>query len=415
MKVEQLLPLQEQAAITNSWLKERFSQVLGDLMARENIDMWLVTAREYNEDPVIMSLLPAPSIHCGTARGRTLLVFTLKSDATVERSIIARSSLDGFYDPYWNEDLSDQGPTLLKLVEERDPQRIGINTSSMCQLADGLTHSQYQWLEEALGPYAQRMVSAEKLAIGWLEKRSGSEQVAYEGIVRHAHRIIATAFSPDVVHTGITTANQVAWWIRQAIHDVGARAWFHPTVDIQRQGEEKVSGDAVILPGDVLHCDVGLEYLGLCTDTQQHAYVLRPGENQVPSGLKEALKTGNRLQDIHAGAYATGRSGNEILSLARKQAEAEGIKGSIYTHPIGYHGHGAGPIIGLWDKQDAVPGVGELVVHDDTCFSMELNIEQAIPEWDSQVVRIMLEQDVLYHDEKISFMDGRQTEWLIIG
>ena len=415
MHHNQALPLKEQAPIINNWLKERFEQVLPRLMVREDIDMWLVTAREYNEDPVIMSLLPAPFIHCGTARGRTLLVFTRQDDGSVERSIIARSSLDGFYEPHWDENLSDQGPTLRSLVQRHEPRLIGINTSSMCQLADGLTLSQHQWLQEALGPYKERMVSAEKLAIGWLETRSTSEMIAYEGIVRHAHDIIARAFSAAVVHPGITTAKDVAWWIRQAIHDGGGRAWFHPTVDIQRCGEEKVPEEAIIVGGDVLHCDVGLEYMGLCTDTQQHAYVLRPGEDAVPSGLQAALATGNRLQDIHADAYATGRSGNEILKRARKKAEDEGIKGSIYTHPIGYHGHGAGPTIGLWDKQDAIPGAGELVVHDDTCFSMELNIEQAIPEWDDQVIRIMLEQDVLYRAGAITFMDGRQTEWLTIG
>lgn len=408
-KSPKILPLRCQAQVVDGWLKHRLDNLLPQLMRREQFDMWVVTGREYNEDPVLLTLLPAAML---SARRRTILVFCLCPDGTVERLALNRTDLGDLYSGVWDPDREDQWECLGRLVRERDPGSIGVNYSETFALGDGLSYSEHGQLVRALGPvYVLRARSAEKLAVGWLEKRSGPELDAYTGIVELAHQIVAEAFSSRVVHPGVTTVDDVSWWIRQRIHDQGFRAWFHPTVSLQRHGE---MGD-VIRPGDLLHCDVGLMYLGLATDTQQHAYVLRMGEQDAPGGLKAALATGNRLQDILAGEFVAQRTGNEILARALDKARSEGIKASIYTHPLGYHGHGAGPVIGLWDMQRGVPGRGDYPLYGDTCHAMELNIHQAVPEWGGQEIRIALEQDIVFSRGTVHYLAGRQTAFHLIA
>ena len=243
----------------------------------------------------------------------------------------------------------------------------------------------------------------------------------YPTIVRIAHEIIAEGFSEGVVQPGITTTEDVQWWYRERIRDRNLTAWFHPSVSVQRPDADERDGDFsarpegdVIRPGDLLHVDFGITYLGLNTDTQQHAYVLRAGETAAPEGLREALAVGNRLQDVLTEQFEAERTGNEILAAALAQAEEEGIDATIYTHPIGFHGHGAGPTIGLWDQQGGVPGKGDYPLYPNTAYSIELNAAVPIPEWDGQTVRVMLEEDAFFDGEAVRYIDGRQTELLLI-
>ncbi len=189
--------------------------------------------------------------------------------------------------------------------------------------------------------------------------------------------------------------------------------WFQPSVSIQRSKDSPYTGN-VIHRGDLLHCDIGIIYLRHNTDTQEHAYVLREGEQDCPHGLKDALKLGNRLQDILMAEFKKGRTGNEILTAALAKAKAEGLKAQIYTHPLGYHGHGAGPTIGLWDRQDGVPGKGDYPLFYDTCYAIEINIKRSLPEWGGQEIRIALEQDAAFTKTRIYFLDGRQTRFHLI-
>ncbi len=405
-----ILPLRQQATVMNAWLDERLESVLPTIMRREGFDMWIVVGRENNEDPVLLTLVPQPAL---SARRRTILLYTLKEDE-LEKLVLARVGMGDVYKAAWVPEEEDQWECLARLVRERDPQCIGINCSETFAFGDGLTHSEYEQMMKAFDPeYRERVKWAENLAVGWLERRTPAELDAYDGIVAIAHAMIAEAFSSRVVHPRVTTTQDVVWWLRQQVTDFGLRSWFQPSVSIQRCGEK--SPDTLIQPGDLLHCDFGLVYLGLCTDTQQHAYVLRPGETDVPEGLKTALATGNRLQDIHAEAMAAGKTGNQILADARAVAESEGIEASIYTHPIGYHGHGAGPTIGLWDNQKMVAGRGEYPLFDGTCHSMELNIQKTVPEWGDQKVRIALEQDIKFTGGTVYFAAGRQTQFHLIN
>jgi len=417
---DKILPLRARADVINDWLTERLDNLLPELMEREGFDMWIVAAREYNEDPVILTLLPEPAM---SARRRTILMFTLQEDGVVERLTLDRYGHGEYYECAWNPDEEDLYQCLIRLVEERDPEVIGLNVSDTYAFADGLTHSEYQNLIEALGDaYGPRTTSAERLAVGWLERRGKPELVVYPSIVGLGHTIIAEAFSNRVIQPGITTTNDVVWWMRQKMLDLGLDAWFQPSVDIQaidqpptpigKKSEEKRK---LILPGDMLHCDMGFYYLGLATDQQQLAYVLKPGESGVPEGLREGLAQGNWVQDVLIEAMRPGRTGNEVLKDAVNQAKEEGLDAMVYTHPIGYHGHAAGPTIGLWDYQEGVPGKGDYELFDDTCYSIELCVTTKVPEWDDQEIRFGLEEEAVLTDKRVLWLSGRQEAFHIIG
>ena len=420
------LPLREQADVRDRWLTQRLLDVLPGLMDRAGIDLWIVVGREYNEDPVLATLLPATWL---TARRRTILLLH-RSDDGITPAAVSRYPVGQFV-PAWTPGVGNGEPAgcaqwaeVRRFVEQADPRRIGIDVSEHFALADGLSHTEHRLLTEALGPYADRMVSAEALVVGWLETRLPEELVALRAMNRLAHEVIAEAFSPAVVRVGSTTALDVAWWMRQRFSDLGVAAWFQPSVLLQRAGVPltevqgallpAVPSDAAIAPGDLLQCDVGLASLGLTTDTQRAAYVLRPGEEAAPDGLRAALRTANRMQDLTAGVLVPGRTGNQVLAAARAAAAAEGIDGELYSHPIGYHGHGAGPAIGQWDEQRRVPGAGDYPVHTDTAYALELAVRRPVPEWGGQCVRLALEEGIVLTADGVDYLDGRQTEFTLL-
>lgn len=415
---EQILPLRSQADVRNSWLKQRLDEVIPQLLEREGLDMWIVACREYNEDPVILSLLPQPSM---SARRRMVLIFSRRPDGGLDRVTVGRYGLGDYYAAVWHPDEESQEEALRRVVSERDPQSIGINVAPEFAFGDGLSHNEYKWISGALGTsLMDRTTSAERMAVGWLERRTAPELAVYPGIVAIGHEIIAEAFSRRVIRPGVTTTDDVVWWMRQTMQDAGLQAWFPPTIDIQAPGEAAggpgIAGPSrkTILPGDMLHCDMGFIYLGLATDQQQLAYVLKPGETDVPAGLKAGLAAGNRFQDIHFDEMVVGRSGNDVLHAALGRATDEGIKSWLYTHPLGYHGHAAGPVIGLWDHQEGVPGRGDYEVFDDTAYSVEFNVRADVPEWGGQEVVFALEEDAALSDGNMWWLDGRQERFHLI-
>jgi Xaa-Pro aminopeptidase len=420
------LPLRDQADIRDRWLTQRLLDLLPDLMDRTGIDLWIVIGREYDEDPVLATLLPATWL---SARRRTILVLH-RSDDGVTAAAVSPYAVGQFL-PAWSPDEEpvlpaeqSQWAAVRRIVEQADPRRIGIDVSVSFALADGLSHTEHGLLTEALGPYAARLVPAEDLVVGWLETRLPEEIAALHALNRLAHDVIAEAFSPAVITAGTTTALDVAWWLRQRLHDLGVEPWFHPSVGLQRAGVPLVSErgtrlpavpyDAVIEPGDLVHCDVGLTSLGLRTDTQRNGYVLRDGETAAPDGLRAALRTGNRMQDLTTEALTVGRTGNEVLAAARAAAAAEGIDADVYSHPLGVHGHGAGPAIGRWDEQGGVPGAGDYPVHPDTAYALELAVRLPVPEWGGQCVRMALEDGIALTADGVRYLDGRQTELILI-
>ncbi len=402
--------MRKQAEFTDEWLRYRLEKILPQLMEREEIDFWVVIAREYNEDPVVLSLMPAVML---SARRRTILVFHRKEEGNVECLSFGKPdpALNEFYTQVWKPEKEEQWEALAREIKERKPVNIGLNFSDHFALGDGLSKSQYDQFIDALNSENQaKIVSAEKLAISWLERRTSQELTAYAGINRIAHGIIGKAFSPEVIHSGVTTLRELAWWMRQTITDIGLQAWFQPTIMIQRCSDDKITGESAILPGDLLHCDMGFHYLGLATDTQQMAYVLKQGETQPPRELMEALEKANRLQDIFTGNFVEGKIGNEILLKSLEKAKEEGINASIYTHPIGIHGHGAGPTIGLFDQQSFIPFKGEYPLYNDTCYAIELNVKEKITAWNNKEVMIALEQTAAFTGGRVEYLGGRQKE-----
>jgi Xaa-Pro aminopeptidase len=368
-------------------------------MRREGVDMWILVAGEYDEDPVVKTMLPATWL---AARRTTILIFHDKGpDAGVERMAVARYPVADLFPSAWiPEEQRDQWARVAEIVRERDPGAIAINTSEDFPLADGLSAGMRRKLERGLGPLARRLVEKEGLALGWLETRTPAEMAAYPQIVRIAHSIIAETFSEAAITPGVTTTGDLRWHLRQRISDLGLNTWFHPSVHVQRAAQStfsiasmNIDSGEVILPGDFLHVDFGITYLRLNTDTQHHAYVLRPGETEAPQGLRDGLGKANRVQDALMAAFETGRSGNEILAAARRSVEAQGITATIYSHPLGFQGHGAGAWLGSWESQAPIDGGrGAYQLHPNTAWSIELNAESAVPEWDGQVVRFMTEE-----------------------
>ncbi len=408
-----ILSLRQQAQLHDEWLNERLSTIVPRLMKAADVDCWVLIAREYNEDPVVKTMLPATWL---SARRRTTLVFTAFGE---ERVAISRYGVGTAFPAAWSpEEQPDQWARLAEYLDAANPQRIAINRSNTFSLADGMTASEFDQFAKALPSHlGSRITDADQLAIGWLETRTPEELSIYPDVCKRAHGTLMTALSPAVIVPGKTTTDDVEWWLRQEVERQGYRTWFHPTVSCQRSSADAAApaiGDDVIRHGDLIHIDFGIEYLGLHTDQQQHAYVLHPGEQAAPDGLQRGIAAGNRLQNIVLNAFAAGATGNRVLEDSLRIARNEGLKPTIYSHPIGVHGHGAGPTIGLWDQQEGVPGAGDYPISPDTAYSIELSVMVDVPEWNNQPIRIMLEEDAAFDGETIDFLDGRQTElWLI--
>lgn len=409
-----ILSPRERAAVIDDWLAKRLDTVVPAIMRREGVDMWVLVAREYLEDPVVSTMLNATSFR---ARRRTILVFYDPGEGhDIERLTISRYGLAGLFAASWEpEKQPDQWARLAEIIAERDPERIAINSSGFSAFADGLTLSQYQEMMAALPPALHERVEPNRnLAIGWLETRIPDEMARYGEIMRIAHAMIGEALSADVITPGKTTTDDVVWWYRNRLQQLGLQAWFQPSVAVVRKGAEGyLEGDSIIQPGDMLWTDFGITYLRLNTDTQHLAYVLRPGETEPPRGLREGLTSANRLQDLLTAEFITGRTGNAILAATREAAAGEGIDASIYSHPIGYHGHGAGAAIGFWDNQKGDPR-GDYPLHPNTAWSIELSATRAVPEWGGQQVEFRLEEDAYFDGEVMRYIGGRQMQFHLI-
>ena len=421
---QQILPENERARVVDEILEDRFNNLLPQLMDKTDIDMWILISREYNEDPVLRTMLPAKWLN---ARRRTILVFYRdKKNNTIDKLAVARYNVGKSIKSAWDKEKEPkQWKRLMELIEERNPNKIGLNFSKDHNIADGLDKTDYdEFIQNLPSKYKNKVVSAEQLAVRWIETRTEREMIIYNQLVVITHDIIAEAFSEKVITPGITTTTEVEWWMRQKVTDLGLETWFHPTVDVQRTSEELVShlysfsgkpDDMVILPGDLLHCDFGITYLRLNTDCQELAYVLKPEEKKAPDFLINGLKDGNRVQDFLTKNMIKGKTGNQILAKSLSEAKAAGLRPAIYTHPLGLYGHSAGTTIGMWDSQGGVmKDDGEnYPLNPNTVYAIELNTTITIPEW-KRDIRIMLEEAGFYGEDGFRYVNGRQTKLLLI-
>jgi hypothetical protein len=406
--ISNILSLREQAKYMDEVITWRIENLLPGMMKKHAIDLWLIIDRENNKDPVAVTFGDRMFL------GGSKLLYNTGTDEGVRRygGGIGR---------------------VRALVEELDPQKIGINTSDIWNSGDGLTKALYDQLVKALGGYADRLVSAENLSNEWLETKTGREISVYRHVLGVTHDVISEAFSNKVIVPGVTTTEDVRWWIAQRFADLGMTGYGF-SIEVQRRPEDrkkygnpavarefdpatKLSGDTVIRRGDIVHSDIGSEYIGLNTDNQQHVYILRKGETDVPEGLKQALRNANRVQDIFMSEFVEGRSGNDITFRTLDRARAEGLKPMIYTHPIGYHQHSGGTIMGAdseFAQYNPLPKA-EYPLHYNTVWSIELEAVTAVPEWDGIEVEISLEEEgVFTESEGAYFPDGHQTQWFIV-
>lgn len=424
-QMPEVLPMKEQAVVMDEILEDRLTNLLPKLMEQQGVDMWLIITREYNEDPVFWSMRPSTWIN---ARRRTIIAFYQPAPGKpVERYYIQKHGIPGYTKAWtpkespakWYED--DQWNALITLIGDKDPKKISLNISENFKHADGLATTDYRNLMQRLPKkYQSRIVEGGGLAVRWLETRTEREIALYEQVGNIAHSIIAEAFSQQVITPGATTVTDVRWWMRERIRELKLTTWFFPSVTIQRYDKDNNvinsyrNDEEIIQHGDMLWCDFGITYLRLNTDTQENAYVLRPGETNVPDYLKKALAVTNRLQDIQIAQFATGKTGNDLTLGALAQMKKEGIDGTLYSHPIGYHGHGAGPTIGLSEKQEFIKGAAEWPLYENTAYSIELNAQVPIAEFGNQKIRIAMEEDAIYTKEGVRFIDGRAKDWILI-
>ncbi len=430
--------LREQAALQQAWLEKRLDTFLPGLMRAHRIDLWVVPMREYNEDPVFPAITSPETF---AARRRTIYVFFDKCAAAgtppaascIERIALGGTSQGGVFEArrsvkkaagdvgqgrqaeLWGD---EQWQLLKTVIEERKPRAIGIDRSTVFAFTDGLSSGELAGMSAALGErWTSRFRDAEGLPLELIAARLPEEEAFYKRMQALVWSMTQTMFSSTVITPGKTRTSDLVWWWRQRVNDQGLGTWFQPSIEVQRQGltEEQVGADPVIEPGDVLHCDVGITVARLNTDTQHMAYVLGPGETEAPAGLRRALANSNALQDIVMEEIRPGRTGNEILTAARARMKAKGIDGTVYSHPIGLNGHGAGPLIGLWDYQDGVPGRGDVKVTPSMWFSIELQATTPVPEWGGQPVRMAQEEDAIVDaDGRIRWALKRQDALFLI-
>lgn len=412
-----ILKERDRAIVKDELLEDRFTNLLPSLMDKANIDMWLLISREYNEDPILKTMLPATWLN---ARRRTIIVFYRNKEKNIlERLVVARYDIGKSIQSAWDKEKQpDQWKALVDIIKERNPKKIGINISEHFALADGLVKTDYDELVENLpAEFQSKLVSAEKLGIAWIETRTEKELELFRELVKITHNIIDETFSSETIIPEVTSTDDLVWFMRQKVTDLGLETWFHPTIDVQRDNEalkshiesfSKSKDKKIIQKGDLLHCDFGITYIGLNTDCQQHAYVLKDDENDVPQFLKDAFKKGNRVQDILTSTMKSGKTGNEILLSSLAQGKKEGLRPSIYTHPLGTYGHSAGTSIGMWDSQGGVPFNGDYPLQKNTAYAIELNTTVFIKEWDKDI-RIMLEEAGFFGDDTFEYVNERQT------
>ena len=417
---QEILNLKDRATLIEKIQKDRLDNLLPELMSKNGIDMWIIITREYNEDPIIKTLLPPTWLN---ARRRTILVFSFdESTKKTESVAISRYNFGKNIKSIWDKEKNPNQMLALKdYIDKVNPKKIGLNYSDNFALIDGISKSDYELFYSSISnDIKQRIVSAENLGIQWIETRTKLEKEIYKDLVSITQNIINEAFSNKVIEPGKTTTDDVVWWMREKVLELKLKTWFHPTVDVQRNEQSDLyafdgkSKYDIIQPGDLVHCDFGISYLTLNTDCQQIAYVLKSDEKEAPEFLTKALKDANKLQDILTSEFELDKTGNEILLNSLKIAKENGLDPQIYTHPLGTFGHSAGTTIGMWDSQGGVPIKGDVLMKYNTVYAIELNNKSFIKDWNKEV-RIMLEEAGLFEENGFKYINGRQEEIILIN
>ena len=416
-QMPKLLSLREQADVREKWLKKRFDELLLPMMRKHDVSMWIVTNEEFHSDPVTDSIVPPIPIV-----GRRDFFIFYDNGKTLEKYAVVRyeeERVKNFYTlivPARDK----TAETLRKFVEERNPKTIALNMGGGRGQSDGITHDAYKFLAESLGKdYESRFVSGGKFIADFLDTRLPEELEHYRTAVFVTDILTRRAFSNEVITPGKTTVGDVRWWFLQQFNNLGLTTWFQPDMRVQHEAKTNsnsqqflaVADEATVLQrGDLIHIDCGLIYMGLSTDWQKHAYILKKGEKDAPDGLKAALKNTNRLQDAIFAVARPGMTGSEVYTAAMDSMKKQNIEAMIYSHPIGTQGHGLGASI---DFRKSIGGAEE-TFRQNSFTSIELNTSSIVPEWNNQKVTIMGEDDAVMTAKGYEFVRPRQTEFYLI-
>jgi hypothetical protein len=418
-----VLRIEGRIATVNRVVAMRLERLLPQVMRQNGFDMWLIICNEDNLDPVFLTMIPYDTWAPIT---QILVFYDPGPGKEIERLNLSRTNLKGLYKDVWdynawdNEKRESQWDCLARIVRELNPRTIGINEGEVQWAAGGLTVPLKKALVEAIGAqYSGRFKSAEPLATRWLETFLDEELDIYGQVVAVAHDILARTMSNVAITPGVTTIDDMNHFYWQQVADLGLDIAFNPSCTVRgrspQETEKYGKADRTIRRGDLLHCDVGIKYLRYYSDHQEWAYVLRLGESDVPETFKKAMAEANRLQDVYAGQFKAGLTGDQLLANILSTARSGGIATPrVYSHSIGYYLHEPGPLIGLPWEQVRNPGRGEVALVDNSCFTAELSVSVPIPEWGGRELRMALEQDVAFTGGKVHFVNGRQTAFHLV-
>lgn len=418
-----LLPWSEQIAVREQWLAKRHALLL-PMMRRHDVSMWIVVNEEFHDNPVVHQIAP-PRPYTGN---RDLFVFVDAGAEGLKKFAITgytEENLARFFDAPSDEPLPPAA-TLRNLWARYQPKTIALGIGGGRGQTRTLTHDTYRLITDAMGPEAEaRFVSAAPLATEVLDTRLPDELEHYRTGVRVTEEIVRRALSSEIITPGVTTVGDVRRALYDFLWSAGVRTWFQPDLRVQRaEGEIATSRGflavapegIVLLPGDLVHIDFGISYMGFDTDWQKMAYILKPGETDAPAGLKQALRNTNTLQDALMLRHARpGRTGGEVFSATMAEMRERGIEAMVYSHPLGPQGHGLGASIDFrsslrTDRNDAA-----LQLRDGSYISIELNTGTPVPEWGGKKVFVMMEDCAYLTPEGYRFFRPRQEAFYLIA
>jgi Xaa-Pro aminopeptidase len=417
-----LLPWSQQIALREQWLEKRHAVIL-PMMRQHHIDMWIVVNEEFHDDPLTEFIAP-PRPYAGN---RDIFVFIDTGSAGLRKVAItgfAEESVKRFFEAPDEPRPADK--VLPELYDKYKPNKIALSFGATRGVERSLTYDTYNFLAEKMGSDAAvHFIPAAPLIEEYLDTRIPEEFDTYRTMVELTSALTRRALSGEAIKPGKTTVGDLRRWLYDQLWANGVTTWFQPDLRVQRKGKANdtsrgflaVAPESIVIErGDLVHLDFGITYMGLNTDWQKMAYVLRDREKEPPAGLKRALKRTNELQDaLTLRAARPGRLAGEVYNLAMEEMKQKGIEAQIYSHPIGNQGHGLGP--GIDFRSAKRPDIGASQAHPLRlgCYtSIELNTQTAVPEWDGQKVYMMAEDDAYLTSEGYKFFEPRQTELYLI-
>jgi Xaa-Pro dipeptidase len=418
----QLLPPTQQMEVREGWLEVRHGMLL-EMMRRHGVGMWIIVNEEFHNDPLTEFVAP-PEVYVG---GRDLFVFVDAGDAGLRRVAItgfASERVRKFFES--PEEPRPAKDVLPELLAEYDPQTIALSIDGDRGVTRSLTKSSYEWLSEIMGDDATaRFVSAAPLIEEYLDTRIPGEFEHYLQAVELTEELGRRAFSNEVVKPGVTTVGDIRNWLMDQYWLHGVQPWFPPDVRVQRAGVVMptsrgflaVAPDGMVIQrGDLLHLDIGFTYMGLNTDWQKMAYVLREGETGPPPGLQAGLDKATALWEVLSSVSRPGKPAGEVYTETMAEMEARGIEAMIYSHPLGNQGHGLGASIDFRSaKRENAEERQAKLLRDGSYIAIEFNVAAEIPEWDGQKVWIMQEDPAYLTPEGWKHFVPRQTSLYVIN